>query len=192
MGFNQRLEDWAAKRGGRLSKLVAWAYEAAKFGAVGAVAYLVDNGTYLLLTKGPGQLMEPWAVRASIIASVLATGVSYLGNRYWTFSRKRASMPAKEAVGFFAANGVGILITGGCLYFSHWVLGIHGALADTIARNIGIVLGTIFRYVAYKFWVFRGQPADARPADGQPAHGQPADHQPADGQPAERQPTGEP
>jgi putative flippase GtrA len=155
VSWNQRLEAWAERTGSRLPKLLLWGYEMAKFGAVGAVAYVADNGGYLLLTEGPGQLMARWPVRASILASLFATGVSYLGNRYWTFSHKRAKMPIKEAIWFFAANGVGILITGGCLYFSRWMLDFHGAVPDTIARNIGIVLGTIFRYVAYKFWVFR-------------------------------------
>jgi putative flippase GtrA len=137
-----------------LAKLLLWAYEAAKFGAVGLVAYVVDNGLYLLLAEGPGEVMAAWPVRASILASLVATGVSYLGNRYWTFSRKRAKMPLKEVAMFVAANVVGLLITAGCLYFSRWVLHFEGPGPDVIARNIGIVLGTIFRYLAYKFWVF--------------------------------------
>jgi putative flippase GtrA len=145
-------------------RLVRLAYEAVKFGAVGAVAFVVDNGLYFLLVNGPGELLAGVPVRASIVASVIATGVSYLGNRYWTFSKKRAGQgtegakgaAAREAGLYIAANVVGVLITGGCLYFSRWVLGFHSPGADAIARNVGIALGTIFRYVAYKFWVFRG------------------------------------
>jgi putative flippase GtrA len=153
----ERLEAAAANPGHRLrrlAKLFLWAYEAAKFGAVGAVAWLVDNGAYLLLTEGPGGLMAAYPVRASIIASAVATAVSYLGNRYWTFAGRRAKLPLKEAAAFVAANGIGLLITGGCLYLSRWVFGFHGAGPDVIARNLGIVLGTVFRYLAYKFWVF--------------------------------------
>jgi putative flippase GtrA len=158
----ERLETSAVKTGSRTAKLALWAYEAGKFGAVGALAYLVDNGAYLLLVKGPGQVMAGVPVRASIIATVIATAVSYTGNRYWTFRGKRAQMPAREATLFFAANAVGLAITGGCLYFSHWILGFHSLAADTIARNIGIVLGTIFRYFSYKFWVFTAKRTEKR------------------------------
>jgi putative flippase GtrA len=145
----------AAARGGhRLAKLLVWAFEAGKFGAVGAVAFLVDNGLYLLLIDGPGEVMAPWPVRASVVASLIATGLSYLGNRYWTFSGKRGRLPAKEIAMFVAANLAGMLITAACLYFSRWVLSFDSSGADVVARNIGIALGTIFRYLAYKFWVF--------------------------------------
>jgi putative flippase GtrA len=147
---------------GRLSKLARWAYEAGKFGAVGAAAWVVDNGFYLLATEGPGRLMAAWPVRASILASLVATAFSYFGNRYWTFSRRRAKLPAKEVAAFAAANVVGVLITGACLYFSRWVLGFHGAAPDTLARNIGIALGTVFRYLAYKFWVFNAKTTRTR------------------------------
>jgi putative flippase GtrA len=153
-----RLDAWEAKVGGRLPKLARRAYEAGKFGAVGAAAWVVDNGVFLLLTQGPCKLMAGIPVRASVIGNLVATGFSYIGNRYWTFSGKRAKMPAKELAAFVIANIVGIVITTACLYFSRWVLDFHGAGPDTLARNIGIVLGTIFRYLAYKFWVFKAEP----------------------------------
>jgi putative flippase GtrA len=143
-----------------MARLVLWGYEAAKFGAVGAIAYVVDNGLYALLVEGPGHLMGEYRVRASIIATIVATLVSYCGNRYWTFGAKRAKAPLREVLLFFAANGVGMLITGGCLYISHWILGFESLAADTISRNIGIALGTIFRYFAYKFWVFTAKQAE--------------------------------
>jgi putative flippase GtrA len=143
-------------------------FEGAKFGTVGAIAFLVDNGTYFLLVSGPGHLLAPWPVRASILASVIATAVSYGGNRYWTFSEQRhrgtpgkpGRVPVKEAVMYAAANLAGVLITGACLYFSRWILDFHSPSADAIARNTGIVLGTIFRYLAYKFWIFSAKPKE--------------------------------
>jgi putative flippase GtrA len=142
-----------------------WAWEAGKFGAVGAAAFLVDNATYFLLVTGPGQLLATAPVRASIMASLVATAFSYVGNRYWTFAQQR-SAPSKrqvrEAAAFVAANLIGIVITGACLYFSRWVLDLHSVAADAVARNIGIVLGTVFRYLAYKFWVFTAKPKETK------------------------------
>jgi putative flippase GtrA len=157
VGLIGRLDAWEAKVGGRLSKFTRRVYEAGKFGAVGAAAWVVDNGVFLLATQGPGQVMGAMPVRASIVAGLVATGFSYIGNRYWTFSGKRAKLPTKEVVAFVVANIVGIIITNACLYLSRWVFDFHGAGPDTIARNIGIVLGTIFRYLAYKFWVFNAK-----------------------------------
>jgi putative flippase GtrA len=143
-------------------------FEAAKFGAVGGVAFLVDNGAYFLLVNGPGQVMAGFPVRASVVASAVATVVSYLGNRYWTFSKRRdrgpsdgtRGTPVREFVAYVIANVIGIMITGGCLYFSRWMLDFHTAAADAVARNVGIALGTVFRYLAYKFWVFTGPPKE--------------------------------
>ncbi|MDR0366364.1 MAG: GtrA family protein, partial [Bifidobacteriaceae bacterium] len=137
-------------RFGRLRRLVV---EALKFGTVGAAAFVVDNGTYFLLVNGPGHLFAPHPVTGSIVASVVATAFSYIGNRYWAFSKRRAKVPIREAIGFAIANVIGILITGACLYLSRWVFDFHSVGADAVARNLGIALGTIFRYISYKFWV---------------------------------------
>jgi putative flippase GtrA len=131
---------------------------------VGAIAFVVDNGLYRLLVGGPAKLLAPWPVRASILASTVAVAVSYVGNRYWTFSKtrsragpgRRSRMPLREMLAFAAANAIGVLITGACLYVSRWILDQHSAGADVLARNVGIALGTVFRYLAYKFWVFTG------------------------------------
>jgi putative flippase GtrA len=56
---------------------------------------------------------------------------------------------------FVALNGVGMLIAVGCLAVSHYLMGYTGALADNISANgVGLVLGTAFRFWAYRRWVF--------------------------------------
>ena len=38
---------------------------------------------------------------------------------------------------------------------SHYVLGFTSLLADNIAANVvGLVLGTAFRFLMYRYWVF--------------------------------------
>ncbi|MDR2381848.1 MAG: GtrA family protein, partial [Bifidobacteriaceae bacterium] len=64
--------------------------EATKFGTVGALAFIVDNGGYFLLVNGPGRLLAPYPVRASVLASAIAVVFSYVGNRYWTFAQHRS------------------------------------------------------------------------------------------------------
>ncbi|MDP2014193.1 MAG: GtrA family protein, partial [Actinomycetota bacterium] len=47
----------------------------------------------------------------------------------------------------------------GCLYISHYVLGLTSALADNLSANvIGLGLGTLFRFWSYRKWVFPAVP----------------------------------
>jgi putative flippase GtrA len=69
----------------------------------------------------------------------------------------------KEAVVFGLVNVGGLAIASLCLFVSHYVLGHTSQLADNIAANgVGLVLGTAFRYVAYRWFVFAPATADAR------------------------------
>jgi hypothetical protein len=50
----------------------------------------------------------------------------------------------------------------GCLWISHYLLGLDSALADNISANvIGLGLGTLFRFWSYRRWVFPELPDDA-------------------------------
>jgi putative flippase GtrA len=85
--------------------------------------------------------------------------VAWLGNRYWTFSDRRSSSLGRELAGFAVVNVGGMVIAVGCLCFSDYVLGLTSPLADNISANVvGLVLGTAFRYLAYRRFVFSGVP----------------------------------
>jgi putative flippase GtrA len=62
-------------------------------------------------------------------------------------------------------NGVGLLISVGCLWFSHYALGLTSPLADNISANVvGLALGTMFRFWSYRRWVFPEDPEEAEQA----------------------------
>lgn len=130
--------------------------ELVRFGFVGSIAFVVDLGTYNLLRFGPFDLLHGKPLTARVIAVLLATLVSWLGSRHWTFADQRTDRKGRELGLFFAINVVGIGITVGALWFSHYVLGHQGPFADNVANVVGIVLGTIVRYVGYKLFVFTG------------------------------------
>ncbi|WP_427016689.1 GtrA family protein [Pseudarthrobacter sp. P1] len=135
--------------------------EVAKFGVVGGVAFVIDTSIYLWLLSGP---MGGHPTRAKIISAVVATLFSWVANRYWTFRHRRRANVVREVVLFAVMNGVGIAIAAGCVYVSHWMLGYTSAYADFVAGSVvGLVLGTIFRFFAYRFWVFTEE-LDADPA----------------------------
>ncbi len=145
-------------------------HEAAKFGVVGAIAFLATTiGTNLLhFQAGLGPLTS------NVIATVVATGVAYFGNRYWTFRHREGSTMAREYVLFFALNGIGLAIQLACIGFTYYLLDMHGKLAYNIALIFGIGLGTLFRFWSYRRWVWLAPvAAGAGPTTGATAAGQP-------------------
>ena len=53
---------------------------------------------------------------------------------------------------------LGVGIEAGCVWFTNYVLGLTDARSSFVAGGIvGLVLGTVFRFVAYRYWVFSSQ-----------------------------------
>ena len=124
----------------------------ASFGTVGVLAFVVDLGVYNLLrstifTDGP--------IWSKVFSVAVATCVAWIGNRYLTFRKERSGNAVREGLLFAVANVLGLLIASACLFVSHYVLGYTSQLADNIAGNgVGLVLGTAFRFAAYRLVVF--------------------------------------
>jgi len=137
----------------------------AKFGAVGAVAFMVNWGLFNLLTTVPGAWLAAQPTRARILASCVATVVAWLGNRYWTFRHKRQASPVKEFLAFVLVNLGGIAIEATVTWISAWILGFTSPLGLNVAFIVGTALGTIFRYLMYKFTIFTN-PATPSAAEG--------------------------
>lgn len=131
--------------------------ELAKFGVVGFVAFGVDVVGFNLLRfgLGGGGLLEDRPLTAKVVSVALATVVSWLGNRYWTFRRRRRSRARQEFLLFVLMCTIGLVIALACLWFSHYVLGFTSPLADNVSANgVGLVLATAFRFWAYRTFVF--------------------------------------
>lgn len=138
----------------------------AKFGVVGLVALVVDVGLFNLLRFGGDGVLADKPLTAKVVSVTVATTVSYVLNRIWTFSdRQRSTGVAGEYVKFFVINGMAMLIALGTLWFTHYVLGLDSALADNISANgIGLVLGTLFRFWGYNRFVFpKDETSDDQP-----------------------------
>src|SRR5262245_19755726 len=98
--------------------------EAIKFGAVGAVAFVVDVTVFNLLRfgLGDGGPLEHKPLTAKVISATCATIVAWLGNRIWTFRHRRQLRAHHELALFVLFNAIGMLISVACLWFSHYVL----------------------------------------------------------------------
>src|SRR3954462_9253678 len=126
-------------------------HELAKFGTVGALAFLVDVSLFnIVLHVAPHKPLT-----AKVISTVVAASIAFVLNRAWSFRHRQRSSMRREYVLFFVLNGIGLAIALGCLGLSHYVLGLHSQLADNIAANgIGLVLGTSFRFWSYRRFVW--------------------------------------
>jgi putative flippase GtrA len=141
----------------------------ARFGAVGVVGLVVDIALFNLLrvTVLSPELVAEGPVLAKVVSTSVAIAVNWLGSRYWSFRLERRRPAMRESIEFALVSIGGLLIAVGCLVVSRSVLGFTSLLADNIASNvIGLALGSAFRFVLYRTWVFdprRPVPRSPRP-----------------------------
>jgi putative flippase GtrA len=140
--------------------------EATRFGIVGLTGVGLQIVSFNLLRyAGPGGVgvLESRPITAQVIAIGLATVVTYLGNRYWTYRHRERGNPLRELPVFVLLNAIAIAIGAACLALSHYVLGLTSPVADNVSGNvIGLGLGTLFRFWSYRRFVFTGAPAGER------------------------------
>ena len=152
MDANRESDGGIRTAAGRLGR------EITKFGIVGALAFVVDNGGYTLLVFGlPGGSGGPLShepVLASVIATAAAMLFSWAGNRWWTYRHQRRDNIAHELGLFLLVNLVGLVITAGTVAISREVFGLSSVLSDNVARISGWVLATVFRFLTYRRIVF--------------------------------------
>ena len=126
-------------------------HEMAKFGVVGGVGFIVSivGADLLRYDAGFGKY------KALTVATLAATVVTFIGNRYWTYRNRPRTGTTRESITFFVMNGIGILIQ----YASVWIIqdgiGLTSKLWYNIANLLGIAIGTCFRFYSYRRWVWK-------------------------------------
>jgi putative flippase GtrA len=127
------------------------ARELAKFGSVGAVAFVLTFGLFNLFRE-----VFHWGpLTSNGVATVISATFAYFANRFWTFRHREKSGMGREYVLFFLLNAVGLAITQLFLGFTHYTLDLTGSLAENGALVVGTGCATAFRFSTYKRWVFR-------------------------------------
>lgn len=134
--------------------------ELVKFALVGGTTYVVDIVLFTLLKT---TVLEPKPVTAKIVAVLVATIVSYVLNREWSFRTRGGRERHHEAALFFLICSVGLVINATPLWISRYVLHLQvpevGLLAQEIAdfltaNVIGTLLAMVFRWWAFRRYVF--------------------------------------
>jgi putative flippase GtrA len=122
--------------------------EIAAFGVVGAIGFVVDLALF-------NYFFDDGQIVAKSISTTVATVVTYVGNRNLSFSHRARSKLAREASFFFLINLVALIgalvIIGIFSYPLHYK---HHVLVMNVVNLFTIGLGTIFRFWAYKRFVF--------------------------------------
>ena len=135
-------------------------HEAAKFGIVGGLAFVVTIVGANALHSGAG-LGELVSVT---IATVVATLFSFVGNKHWAFRHRKGNALRRESILFFVFNGVGLLIQLAFVAAARYGLGLKDTFSYNVANILGVAVATLFRLYTYRRWVFLmagGEPVDA-------------------------------
>jgi putative flippase GtrA len=139
------------------------AREMAKFGTVGALAFVVDLTLLNLLNVGLG-VPE---LRSKVASAAVATCVAFTLNRLWTFRHRKQQGLGRESALFVALNVVGLVITLVVIGAVTYGLDLRGALALNVANVFGTGLGTLFRFWSYRRFVWlRPEQVAAAAEDG--------------------------
>ncbi|MET7681981.1 GtrA family protein [Streptomyces sp. NPDC005423] len=146
--------------------------EIAKFGAVGAAGTVVNFGVSNLLWH----LTSLQAVRANVIATIVAIGCNYVGFRYFTYRDRDKSARTKELTLFLVFSLVGLVIENGVLFAAIYGFGWDSALERNLFKVLGIGIATLFRFWSYRTWVFRTLPVDDTAADPLDGPRRPSQH----------------
>lgn len=127
-----------------------------KFGVVGAVNLALNFVVFLVLAT---TVFAGGELKANVIAFTVATTSSYLMNRHWTFRHRPRSTRRREYTLFFLFNIAGLAIELAVMGLAKYGLNLVGLVPLTIAKGVGIGLGTIFRFYTYRTFVFSGRRA---------------------------------
>ncbi|WP_431678925.1 GtrA family protein [Kitasatospora sp. KL5] len=142
-----------------LQRLRGMSDEVIKFGLVGLSGVAVNFVVFWICINGLGLA----SLRSNVAATLVAITTNYLGYRYWLYKDRDAASRKREITLFLLFSGAGMLIETGVLGFSVYVLGLTTHVEQLVAKVAGLAVGTVFRFVSYRTWVFKAMPELAEP-----------------------------
>lgn len=153
MHVSARLTDHIPQRW--LEPLVKHA-EALKFLTVGAITFVV---TVVLFFGFKWTILQDKPVTANVLAVLIATIVSYVLNREWSFTARGGRRRHHEAALFFAVAGTGLAINQLPLWVSSYVFDLRSPNVSFLTENVadfisGSIVGTLLA-TAFRWWAMR-------------------------------------
>ncbi|MEP7089397.1 MAG: GtrA family protein [Nocardioidaceae bacterium] len=143
--------------------------EVRTFLLVGGAGYVVDVGAFNVLGgMHPFSTLDPSVART--LAVLAAMVVTYVGNRTLTWRGGSERGRRREIALFVLFNVIGFGFSVLTLVVSHDLLHLTSRLADNISANVvGLALGTAFRFVTYRSFVFEAPSASSAPGAADPS-----------------------
>lgn len=148
--------------------------ELVKFALVGGMTFVVDTTVFV---TAKSTVLEPKPVTAKVVAVLVATIVGYVLNREWSFRLRGGRGRPHEAMLYFTVSGIALAINALPLAFSRYGLDLQTPavsswteqIADLMsAQVIGTLLAMVFRWWAFRRWVFPDEVDRARRASSRP------------------------
>jgi putative flippase GtrA len=142
--------------------------ELLKFAVVGGVCFILTNVIWYGLKF---TVLQGKPITAQAIAIIVATIVSYVLSREWSFSTRGGRERHHEAALFFLISGISVGLNLVPTAVSRYLLDLQVPYVSTFAQEIsdfvfGSIIGTliamVFRWWAFKKWVFPEE--NARPS----------------------------
>ncbi len=127
-----------------------------KFLVVGGFCFVLDIGLAYVFRFHVG--LGP--TTSKTLSTVIATAVSYLGNRLWSFSHRvdETTGHGQDLTRYAVINLIGLVITLVPVDVAHYVLSLTSPLSFNVAQILGTVVATVFRFWAYRKYVFSLEP----------------------------------
>ncbi|SDH58350.1 Putative flippase GtrA (transmembrane translocase of bactoprenol-linked glucose) [Actinokineospora alba] len=154
------VESVLARVPGPLRKVLIKHREMLKFAIVGGTTFVIDNAIWYVLKF---TVLEDKPITAKAIAVIVATIVSYILNREWSFRTRGGRETHHEAALFFLISGGGVAINLIPPYISRYVLDLETPHVSLLVQEIadfasgsilGMLLAMFFRFWGFRKWVF--------------------------------------
>lgn len=130
-------------------------FQSLKFILVGGSATIADLIIFDLLIW----IITPNLLVAKSISFVIATGIKYGGNKYWTFQNYHNEKIQKEIIQFFVITLVALAIDLCTFYYATKVWGPHFGLSQHLWSQASVVIAAlssaVVSFLGYKFLVFK-------------------------------------
>jgi putative flippase GtrA len=131
-------------------------HELIKFAIVGGTTMVFDLAIFYSLSL---TILEEKPVVAKVLSGVLATVLSYILNREWSFKNRGGRERHHEALLFFTISGIGVLIAAAPLWTANNVFDIRANQENLTTLVIvdfvlNYIIGNLLQMV-FRFWALR-------------------------------------
>ncbi|MGW6379287.1 GtrA family protein [Rhodococcus sp. NPDC055112] len=130
-------------------------HELIKFAIVGGTTMVFDLAIFYSLSL---TILEQKPVVAKIISGVMATILSYILNREWSFKNRGGRERHHEALLFFTISGIGVIIAAAPLFIANNVFDFRASASLTtlviVDFILNYVIGNVLQMV-FRFWALR-------------------------------------